>query len=326
MITNIKLLVIKNSNTYDMSELVESITWSGRKGSSARSITINLLDDDGFGHDRSEIDCEEGNQCIFFWKEEELFRGMIFSQSQNNKKKMSIKAYDNGFYLANNRDSFIYSNKTAAAIFKDCMTRCNMKIGKIADTGYVIPSLPKPKTTYFDVICDALSSTYKATGNRFFVISKRGEVSLIKRTENMIQWVIETGANLIDYNYTKSIENVKTRIRLYSSEGKVLVEKTNTSLEKKIGIFQDVDTPDAALNQAQLTDLVVSILKEKNRTKKSLDLSALGITEAYAGMCVYVIIKDLGLSRTFYIDQDTHTFRGQNHTMSLVLNYFDEYS
>jgi hypothetical protein len=314
----IKFLVIKGSHTYDMSELVESIKWSGRRGGAARSVTVSLLDDDGYGHDRPGIDCEEGHQCIFYWKGEEIFRGLFINNSQSNKKKMSVKAYDNGIYLANNKDSFTYSNKTAAAVFKDCMSRCKMTVDKVADTGYVIPELTKPKTTYFDVIADALSRTYKATGKRFYVISKGGKISLLKRTENMLQWVVETGVNLIDYNYSKSIENTKTRIRLLTKEGKLLAEEVDSDLEKKIGIFQDVDTPDDSLNKAQLKELVKSTLKASGPTRK-LTVSALGIPEAYSGMCIYIIIKELGIKKTYYIDEDTHTFKGNNHTMKLSL-------
>lgn len=320
----IKLLVIKGNKTYDMSSLVESITWSGRKGAAARSITINLLDDDGYGHERSEINCEDGHHCIFYWQGKELFQGIFINDKRSNSKKLVGKAYDSGIYLSNNKDSFCYSNKTASDIFKDCMSRCEMPVGSVADTVHIISELPKPKTTYFDVICDALSQTYKATGNRFYPISMKGKISLLERKKNVLQWVVETGVNLITYEYFKSIENTKTRIRLLTNEGKVLAEKTDKSLEKKIGIFQDVDVPNDSLNEAQLNELVESMLKESG-VKKTLNITALGITEAYSGMCVYIIIKDLGISKTFYIDEDTHTFQGKKHTMSLKLNEMSEF-
>lgn len=320
----IKLLVIKGSKTYNMSNLVESITWSGRKGAAARSITINLIDDDGYGHDQSGIACEDGHQCIFYWQGKELFQGIFINDKRSNSKKLFAKAYDSGIYLSNNKDSFNYSNKTASDIFKDCMSRCEMPIGTVADTGHIVPELPKPKTTYYDVICDALSQTYKATGKRFYPLSMKGKISLLNRKENVLQWVVETGVNLITYEYTKSIENTKTRIRLLTNEGKVLAEKVDKNLEKKIGIFQDVDTPNDSLNEVQLNELVASILKEKG-VRKTLNITALGIAEAYSGMCLYIIIKGLGISKTYYIDEDTHTFQGRKHTMSLKLLEMSEF-
>mgnify|MGYP000069681076 CR=1 FL=1 len=90
-----------------------------------------------------------------------------------------MKAYDNAYYLANNKDSFSYANKTASQIFNDCMARLGMR-GEAVDTGYIIPELPKGKTTYYDVMLDALSTTYKATGERFYISSENGTIYLRK--------------------------------------------------------------------------------------------------------------------------------------------------
>lgn len=43
----IQLLVVKDKKTIDMTNLVQSVRWSGRKGSSARTITVTMIDDDG---------------------------------------------------------------------------------------------------------------------------------------------------------------------------------------------------------------------------------------------------------------------------------------
>lgn len=107
----------------------------------------------------------------FYEGGKELFRGIITSHKQSNSKKLVIKAYDNAYYLANNKDSFCYTNKTATDIFNDCMSRLGMT-GNAVDTSYVIPELPKAKTTYYDVMLDALSTTYKATGERYYISSE----------------------------------------------------------------------------------------------------------------------------------------------------------
>ena len=119
----ISLIVTKGSETIEISQLVQKITWKGRKGSSSRTLTVNLIDDDGYKHARSGIDVEQGHQCIFSYDGNELFRGIIMKQSQSDKKTMSFTAYDNGIYLANNKDTFCYENKTATEIFKDCCLR-----------------------------------------------------------------------------------------------------------------------------------------------------------------------------------------------------------
>ena len=322
----VSLILLKGTQGSDITQLVEKIKWKGRKGSSSRTLSATLMDDDGYKHARSGIDVEAGNQCIFSVDGQERFRGILMSQSQNNKKQLTFTAYDNGIYLANNKDTFQYENKTASDIFKDCCKRFNIPTGEVASCSYKIPELTKPKTTAFDAITDALSLDFDATGIRHYVSSDKGKLSLLTRRENILQWVIEVGKNLVGYNYSKSIEDIKTRMKMISKEGTTIAEKAVASLESKIGIFQDIEQPDESLTTAQVNALVSSMLEEKSTPKRSLSITAPGIADVISGIGVYTIIPELGLSRTFYVDEDTHTFEDNKHTMSLKLNFANDLS
>lgn len=317
--SNVGFIVVKGDKSYDMSDLVESVKWSGRIGSAARSISVSMIDDDGYGHARSEIDVEKGHQCIFLWKGKELFRGMFMQQENSDSKVMTATAYDTGIYLANNKDTFNYTDTTASDIFVDVCKRFGIPYGSVADTSYRIPELPKPRTTGYDVICDALSLTYKATGIRYYPLCVGSEMRLLERRQNILQWVIENKANLSDYSQTKSIEKVKTRMKLLSKEGEVVAEASDAELEKKIGIFQDVSNADDEMNTAQLNELVNTMLDENNKPERSLNVTALGIDDVVTGMGVFIIIKELGISHTYYVEQDDHTFQGNYHSMKLRL-------
>lgn len=324
MASGISLIIIKGEQGYDVTQLVEQIKWKGRKGSSSRTLTVKLVDDDGYKHARSEIDVEQGHQCLFTFNGTELFRGIIMTQTQTNKKRLTFTAYDIGIYLANNKDTFTYENKTATDVFKDCCTRFGLPMGEVASCTYKIPELTKSKTTAFDAIADALSLDFDATGIRHYVASEKGKLKLLTRRENIMQWVIEVGQNLSTYSYTRSIEDIKTRVKMVSKEGTTIAEKSNSSLEAKIGVFQEINQPDESLTTAQINDLIASILDEKSTPERTLTVEAIGIPEVISGIGVYIIIPELGLSRTFYVDEDTHTFKDNMHTMSLKLNYAND--
>ncbi len=324
MADGISLIIIKGEQGYDVTQLVETIKWKGRKGSSARTLTATLIDDDGYKHARSGIDVEKGHQCLFNYNGKELFRGIIMTQTQTNRKKLQFTAYDNGIYLANNKDTFTYENKTASDVFRDCCTRFGLPMGEVAKCSYKIPELTKSKTTAFDAIADALSLDFDATGIRHYVASSKGKLSLLTRRENIMQWVIEVGQNITTYSYTRSIEDIKTRVKMVSKEGTTIAEKKNAALEKRIGVFQEIDQPDESLTTAQVNDLIASILEEKSTPERTLNVEAVGIAEVISGIGVYIIIPELGLSRTFYVDEDTHTFKDNMHTMTLKLNYAND--
>ncbi|MDR1408859.1 MAG: hypothetical protein LBJ12_01015 [Oscillospiraceae bacterium] len=323
MAGGISLLLQKNGTWSDISRLTQSVTWSGRKGSAARSLSVTLLDDDR--QDRAGVNVAEGNQVIFSHNGTELFRGMIMRQTQSQVKNLTFPACDSGIYLANNRDTFCYKGKTASDIFVDCCKRYGLKYGEVATTSYRIPELVKPATTPFDVIMDALSQDFKATGVRHFLQSEKGVLWLLTRRENIQQWVIEPGANLISYTYTQSIEKTKTRIALLSKENTVVASARNTALESKIGIFQNVDRPDDKLSRAQLQKLADSMLAEQGIIERILSVEALGIPSLISGFGVYVLIPHLGLAKTFYIDDDTHTFKDNMHIMRLSLSFASDF-
>ena len=317
----LRLIILKGSSGYDVSGCVEKIIWSGRKGAAPRCLKTTLLDDGGDRHKRISVDCADGDRCVLYEGRDELFRGIIEAHSQGDSRKLSFTAYDSMYYLANNRDSFCYSNQTATQIFRDCMARAGMVCGEVAETGYVIPELPKAKTTFYDVILDALSLTYKATKQKFYVSSEKGKCHLRRRVEHRMQWVLEVGANITGYEYTKSISGIKTRVRLLSKEDAVVHEEADAALEEKIGMFMDVQSVDDDYNEAQIRELVQSVLEEKGKPARVLRVSGIGITDAVSGGCIYAIIPHLGIKRTFYIDEDIHTFSGNSHTMSLKLNF-----
>lgn len=315
----IQLLVVKDKKTIDMTNLVQSVRWSGRKGSSARTITVTMIDDDGYRHARSGIDVADGNQCVFLVDGKERFRGILMNQNQGDKKQLKFKAYDNGIYLANNKDTFVYKNKTADQVFSDVCSRFGIPTGEVAKCSYKIPELTKSKTTGQDAVLDALGLDYKATGTRHFISSDKGKLNLLQRKDQVISFVVDGDANLYGYSYTKSIESIKTRVRMISKEGTTLAEKSNSALEQKIGIFQEIQQPDESLTKAQVKDLVGSVLDTLDDPEETLTLNILGDPDVISGKAILVKIPHLGISRAYYVDSDDHAFEDNMHTMSLTL-------
>lgn len=315
----IQLLVVKDKKTIDMTNLVKSVRWSGRKGSSARTITVAMIDDDGYRHARSGIDVADGNQCVFLVDGKERFRGILMNQNQGDNKQLKFKAYDNGIYLANNKDTFVYKNKTADQVFSDVCSRFGIPTGEVAKCSYKIPEFTKSKTTGQDAVLDALSLDYKATGTRHFISSDKGKLSLFQRKDQVISFVVDGDANLYGYSYTKSIESIKTRVKMISKEGTTLAERSNSSLEQKIGIFQEIQQPDESLTKAQVKDLVGSVLDTLDDPEETLALNILGDPDVISGKAILVKIPHLDISRAYYVDSDDHTFEDNMHTMSLTL-------
>lgn len=322
-----KVMVIlyrKSGIGYDISELVSTIKWGGRKGSAARSCQLKLLDDTGFHHDRAAIDVEKGDQMLLYVAGDEVFRGMFMDDTESNDPTCTVKAYDNGIYLANNTDSFQYEKKTADYIFKDVCARYNIPTGDVASCSHVIEDLTEESKKAWDTVQEALSEDFKATKIRHYVNSSKGKLSLVERKKQLVQYVLEPETNITDYTYKRSTSNTITRVKVLSSEGSVVSTKINSELEKYIGIFQDVEKADKDMTEAQIQELVQGVLDDKGGVEKSLTVTSLGVPAIISGVAVYVRIPKRNISRSFYVDEDTHTFSQNKYTMQLTLNYTDD--
>lgn len=312
------------SQGVDITEFTEAPKWKGRKSTPVRTLTAKLIDDDAVGRVRTGIDVEKGHQVIFKADGEEVFRGIIMNTAQTEKKMLTFTAYDNAIYLTNNKDTFSYTDKTADEIFIDVCKRFNIPTDRVDKCSYRIPELNKSNTTAWDAIADALSLDFDNTRTRHCVISKKGKLSLIERKKNILQWVLEAGENVFEYSLNKSIEKIKTRVKLLSKENTVITEERDTELEKKIGIFQDIDKPDETLNEAQIKQLAKTQLKEKSTPEKTLTITALGKPDIISGVGVYVKIPHIDTAQTYYVDEDTHSFDGEVYKLSLKLNHVDD--
>lgn len=318
-LSNNSILISKGEQDYDISDLVEKIQWGGRKGSSSRSLTVTLIDDDDRA-ERANILVEKGQQCLYNMDGEELFRGMIMKTRQTHDKKCVFTAYDLGIYLANNEDTFTYKNKTLADIFKDVCSRFGIPYSECSSVSFRIPDLTKSKTTAWDVLCDAMSIVYKNAGVRHYIDSQKGYLRLTTRRDNIMLWAIEVGTNIISFDATTSIEKVKTRIKVLSKEGTVIAEKRNSSLEKAIGIMQGIEQADENLNKAQIQNLAAETLREKSEPEKKLKIEALGLPDVISGAGVFVVIPSLNIYKAYYVEEDTHTIKDNYHTMALTLS------
>lgn len=316
---SITLLVIKGNKAYDVSQLVQSIAWGGKKSAMARSIEVTMLDYDRDGQARPDIDVNEGHMCLFQWNGKELFRGIFVTTKQSSKRTASYKAYDLGMYLTKNMGTFTYKKKTATHIFKAICKQFEIPYDAV-ETGYSISKLTMSNTTAADAVYQALAKTYKANGKRFYVRADQGKLHLISRADNVVGLVLKEGSNAIEYSRERSTENTYTRVKLFSDANKKLASAEDTAIEAKLGIMQYSEQGDSKLGKAKLATKAKTLLKIKKRTEETLEIEAIGDPSVYSGVAVYLSMPYLGIKQVFYVDEDEHTFKGNMHTMRLKLN------
>lgn len=320
----IELLWIAKDQTFDITDYVQQITWKGAKNTAPRSIDVTMVNSDKGLHQKLGI--KEGQILLFKWKGVELFRGIIFSQTRSKSASQSVKAYDQMIYMVKNKKSYVFTNQKASEIIKRLCNDFQIPMGNIKDTGYKIPSLVVDGETLYDIAYKAIYATFKHTGKRFHLRTEQGKVNLIEKKDTVRQWIIEDGVNLLDYNYETSIEDSASSVVMVAGEEKkaITISKTDNDLTKSFGVIQHYEKITDKLNKAQLQERVNQVLADKGKIQRKFSLDALGIYSVITGTAIHVIAKDLGIAKGYYVEDDSHTFKGNSHTMSLTLSETDE--
>lgn len=316
---NLKLLIGRDNTFKNCTNLILKASVTGRRGDAPRTFSATLSDSEG--HDRLEANCEDGLSVLFYVEGNEEFRGLLMTDSGGSSRKLSLKAYDDCIYLCKNKGSFSYKKKTATYIFKDCLKKLGLKLGSAANTGHVIGELIKKNTTYWDVIEDALSQTYKSTGIRYYVYASKGKIYLKKRQEQTSMPILSLDSNIQTYERSRSIYNIQTRLTLTTSKGKTKGSYTNSALEKKIGKFADIENVDEDITQTEINQRINVFKMETSVSEKELKVKGTGDMKCVAGSCVYVKITTENVKRIMFIEEDIHTFEKDQHLMELKLSY-----
>lgn len=318
MVSNlIELFLVK---TGEMVEIpTQSITWSGQRYKAARKIMANILYTDKGGLQYTEI--EEGNTVLFKWKGKELFRGTVFSKNKSKSGLLNLVAYDMLQYLLVNKDVYVFNNRRADQIISRICRDFQIPYRVVSNTGVVLNEVHTNETTLYDIALRALVNTEKQSGKRYNLYSEKGKLVLSEQKISSNQWVLETGVNLIDYNYATSIEETATQVKLVSGDDNrtISVTVSDKSGRKKFGVLQHFERVTDKINRAQLNTRANSLLNEKKGIQKNLEVTAIGIPEIISGQPIYVVENEIGVKGTRFVDTDTHYFKADYHDMKLKL-------
>ena len=316
-----KVMIGRDDTFWDITKIIQKVTWSGRRTAAPRILELQLSDSEQLTQ-RAPADCGEGQTVVFTEGGKERFRGLLMKEGRRGQsRQLTLKCFDNCIRLCNNMDSFSFRQKRADEIFTECCGRLGLATGTVANTGHVIGELVKAASSHWDVIEDALSQTYKATGDRFYVYADEGKISLIKRIEQDTMPILELKTNLSDYQHARSIEDTRTRLKLVTSKGDTKSSTVVKELEAKIGQFQTVESIDAGITDTEVNQRIEVFQTEQGIINETMKVWGTGDSDVKAGGCVFVYIPEIDANRIMFVEEDTHTWSLGGHTMTATLEY-----
>ncbi|MBC2369962.1 phage portal protein [Listeria booriae] len=312
--------IYKITETEWLQLAIEEATWSGKRYQAPRILKFNLFYTSKNGHEITGV--YEGDTILFKWKGKELFRGTVWKRDLTLKSVVSITCYDKMQYLLTNKDVYVFNNQRLDQIATRVLNDFDIAKGNIPYTGFTIKSLVfSSVTSGYDIILKAISETYKQTGNMYRVFSRAGKIELATWNDPDDIYLLEEYKNIIDVNLTTSIEEAITKVKVILTKGKKTYygHAKDDYTNEKYGNIQYTESVSDNLNQAQLNERAKQLLNAKKGLNIDLSATFVGVPDIVSGVPVQANIPRYAIKQKYYVDSDTHTFKGTSHTTNVTL-------
>lgn len=305
----------------------DSIEVSSERQGSPAKMTFSVVTE---ALTKDEVKINEGDTVEFYVNNYPMFKGFIFGQSKGLDGTISITAYDQLRYFKN-KDTYVYENKKASEILKMIAKDFNIKLGEVEDTGYVIGSRTEDGCTLFDIVITALELTLYASKKMYVMYDDFGKV-ILKNIQSMkSELMIADDETLMDFDYKTDIDSdTYNQIKLYrdneeTGKREIYMAKDSSNINKW-GLLQYYEQAESSMNEAQINDYMLRWLKQKNRVKKTLKITCIGIgigeEKLRGGSIVYIEISKLGIGNWFVCESVSHTFNNNQHEISITVYDF----
>ena len=318
---NAEILISDQSGTKAYIPIVEEgIEWSTERRSTPGKLTFKIVKDSIISfHEGAAVRLKVNGKPVFF--------GFVFTKKQDKEQIITVTAYDQLRYL-NNKDTYVYENKTASQLVKMIADDFSLNTGTIEDSSFVIASRVEDNTSLFDMIENALDLTLQNNKEMFVLYDDFGKLTL-KNISSMC--VGELGAYLMideetgeNFEYTSSIDSsTYNKIKLtYDNDetGKrdVYIAQDSSRMNQW-GVLQYFDTLSKGENGQAKADALLKLYNRKTRNLKIKN--AIGDTRVRAGSMVVINLDlgDINVKNFMLVEKVKHTFKLDEHFMDLTL-------
>lgn len=305
----------------DISELVETIKWSGDTKQVARTIQFTIAKnkkDKNF----PTVVINEGSEIIMQDDSgENIFGGIVFDIDKSASSKVeTYLAYDLMFYINNSDVNQLFDGTPETIVPKIC-TVLGIESGTMAATGVHV-SMPCFGKKAYEAIMMAYTAAARKNGSKYIpLMTNINKVSVIEK--GMLCGAVMTGDyNLIEATYKSTLQNLVNKVLITDKKNNVVKTVEDAASIEKYGLVQRV------LKQEDEADATTEAKNMLITVESSATVS--GVPNDFRAISGYSIIvqeTDTGLYGQFYIESDSHTFSCGKAQMDLTLafeNLMDE--
>ena len=310
-------LLIQHQGTIMLPPVVENVSIEWERQGQPGKLIAEVVKTPG-------LSFQEGDPCRFSVDGTPVFYGFVFEKSRKGSTDdiIQITVYDQLYYLKN-KDTYVYTNKTAAYVIRMIAEDFQLNVGDLEDTGYTIGSRVEDNQTLFDIIQTALDETLKATSQMYVLYDDVGKLTL-KNIGSMKLGLLIDEDTAGDFDYKSSItsqtyDKIKLSYENKDTGKREIFVAQDSSNINQWGVLQYYEKLDSTTNAKAMADALLSLYNTKTRTLKLQDV--LGDIRVRAGTLLVVMLGlgDINVSNYLMVEQVKHTFNNEQHLMELKM-------
>ncbi|WP_442601721.1 XkdQ/YqbQ family protein [Paenibacillus sp. KN14-4R] len=314
--------VNRAGKTNDISQLVQSITWSGDVVEVARKmdITITVSSHD---HYLPKVAIELGEKLMLQTDEgEELWQGYIFQKGRSlTGSELSVTAFDGLIYLTKSKLPRLFQNMTPEKVTAAVCAELGVQAGTIAATGipqtFANQDSSGGKSGY-EAIMTSYTAASKQNGKLYIPRMNKGALDVVEKGSTLAKVELTASADLTEANYAEDMNAMVNTVIITDDKGNTVDQVRNNDWMKNYGLLQTVYQKEEGKDPKAMAE---AILHGVDRTASVELIGGQDKYDLIAGNAVRIKEEVTGITGLFYIDRDTHTFQNGHHTISLELNY-----
>lgn len=307
------LTLTNGDGSYDISQLADTVTWSGEYRSCARSLDFGLLsspDDSRV----PEVDCSVGGSVVAELDGEIFFNGFIFDRTKStNAVTIDVSCVDRGIYLNRNKTGkkLIATPESATAVL--CQ-EFGIKTGTLAATGVTV-SRKFFGSSLYDIIATLYTQAGKTTGRAYQIGFEGDKLTVRSKGAGRRVLLIKGGSNLMSATVTESGRSIVNQVSVQDKDGNRLYIINDKKSMAAYGTMQEVIRQTDTDRMGEAKKLIANAGVEQKITVENL-----GDLRCITGGAVMLEEPYTGLYGLFYIEADTHTWKNGLYFNKLTLN------
>ena len=306
-----QIIITNSQGSFDATELITSVQWSGSIGQCARTLAFGLLSAEQFGM----VDCSLGSGVMFKEAGTILFDGYIVERTKSTVDSIiDITCFDRGYWLKQNQISRSFAAETPESATAAIAAEFNISCGDVAATGLSVSRNFLGGYSLYDIISTLYTIASEQNGKKY-IVTFSGAQLCVREIGTGTMVYIEGGSNLMDATITESSKNLVNSVLVLDKNGNALYTQTDDTSIASYGIMQQ------AVKQQDNIDInaVVAETLKAAMPEQKITVSCLGNVNCITGAAVTLHEPVTNLYGKFFIDSDTHQWKNGIYTCKLVL-------